>query len=495
MDKSVSGKSDIMDESLIFDRSSRGRTAYSLPKNDIEGSFPGDSLPGKLRREPISDFVEISEVELVRHFTRLSGWNYAVDKGFYPLGSCTMKYNPKINEDMAKLPGFAFAHPYQPENLSQGALQVLYNLEGCLTEITGMDRATLQPAAGAQGELTAMMILRSYFSHAKRSRSKVLIPDTAHGTNPASVSMCGFKAIPVKSNKDGIIDRDAVRALMDPDVAGIMITNPNTLGLFESSICDICDIVHKQGGVVYGDGANLNAIMGVVKVGHLGIDMVHINLHKTFSTPHGGGGPGAGPLAVKKRFMPFLPVPLIEKKDERYVFTYDIPYSIGQVKSFYGHFLVCLRAYAYILSMGPYGLKMASTTAVLNANYIRTKLKKYFHLPYDTQCMHECVFTDKYQEEYSVSTLDIAKRLIDYGFHPPTIYFPLVVAGAMMIEPTESESRETLDQFIEAMISIAEEAKNEPDVLKKAPVRSKITRVDEVTAARQPILKWNGQRK
>jgi glycine dehydrogenase subunit 2 len=479
-----------INEPLIFEQGSEGRTAFSLTEESIDISKIDGSLPDGLVRDSISCFPEISEVELIRHFTRLSQWNYGVDTGFYPLGSCTMKYNPKLNEEVASLPGFAQTHPYQPESLSQGSMRLLWELERYLGEITGMDRCTLQPSAGAHGELCAMMMIRAKLAEKASPRHKVLIPDTAHGTNPASVAMCGFKAIPLKSNSEGIIDTDSVKSLMDEDVAGIMVTNPNTLGLFEKNIVAVSDTVHKKGGFVYCDGANMNALMGKVKVGELGVDLVHLNLHKTFSTPHGGGGPGAGPLLVKESLAPYLPVPVVEKRDERFVFNYERPRSIGKLKSFYGNFLVCVKAYAYILSMGAEGLRKASETAVVNANYIRSKLKKYYHLPYDDSCMHECVFTDKKQKGYGVSTLDIAKRLIDHGFHPPTVYFPLVVEGALMIEPTETESKESIDRFIEAMIAIAKEAKENPKQLKQSPQKSKITRVDEVTAARNPILKW-----
>jgi glycine dehydrogenase subunit 2 len=479
-----------IDEPLIFEQGSEGRTAFSLPEETGDLEKIEESLPKKLIRENISCFSEISEVELVRHFTRLSQWNYGVDTGFYPLGSCTMKYNPKLNEEAASLPGFARSHPYQPESLSQGSLRILWELERYLCEITGMDRCTLQPGAGAHGELCAMMMIRAKLAEKKSPRHKVLIPDTAHGTNPASVAMCGFKAVPLKSNREGIIAADSVKSLMDEDVAGIMLTNPNTLGLFEKNIMEISNIVHKNGGFVYCDGANMNALMGKVKVGELGVDLVHLNLHKTFSTPHGGGGPGAGPLLVKDLFAPHLPVPVVEKKSESYVFNYKLPRSIGKLKGFYGNFLVCVRAYAYIRSMGAEGLRKASETAVINANYIRSRLKDYYHLPYDESCMHECVFTDKKQKAHDVTTLDIAKRLIDQGFHPPTIYFPLVIDGALMIEPTETESKESIDRFINAMIAIANEAKENPEKLKLSPQKSKITRVDEVTAARNPVLKW-----
>ena len=484
-----------MDEPLLFEHSSEGRTAVSLPWEEIDQGDLKDSIPPSMLRETIEDFPEISEIELVRHFTRLSQWNHSIDTGFYPLGSCTMKYNPKVNEEVAKMKGFSFAHPYQPEHMVQGCMKLMYELERFLAHITGMDRITLQPAAGAHGELTGMMMVKAYLMDKGSSRHKVLIPDTAHGTNPASVSMCGFKAVTVRSNKQGVIDPEAVESLMDEEVAAIMITNPNTLGLFEKNIGEVARIVHKKGGLVYCDGANLNALMGIVKIGDLGIDLLHMNLHKTFSTPHGGGGPGAGPLAVKEHLAPYLPIPVIEKNveksAEKYVFKNDKPKSIGRMKGFYGNFLVFARAYAYILSLGGKGLKETSQTAVVNANYIRTKLKETYHLPYDVYCMHECVFTDDKQKKSGVTTLDIAKRLMDYGFHPPTIYFPLVVSGALMIEPTETESRQELDRFISVMKSIAEEAQESPQLVKDAPVRAKISRVDEVTAARKPILRWS----
>ena len=479
-----------VDEPLIFEKGSPGRTAVSMPEDDTNNYNLSDTLSPGMIRDSIEGFPEVSQVELVRHFTRLSSWNYSVDTGFYPLGSCTMKYNPRVNEDVSRLKGFSFAHPLQPETLAQGSMGIMYELERFLAEITGMDGVTLQPAAGAHGELTGMMIMSAYFTDKKEKRTKVLIPDTAHGTNPASVSMCGFNAVPLKSNKAGVIDIDSVALLMGEDVAAIMITNPNTLGIFEKNIREISKIVHDKGGLVYGDGANLNALMGVARFGDMGIDLVHVNLHKTFSTPHGGGGPGSGPLAVKGELCRYLPVPVIEKKRGGFAFNYDLPKSVGKIRSFYGNFLICIRAYAYILALGAQGLEKASRVAVVNANYIKAGLKKHYYLPFDTPCLHECVFTDKKQQEQGISTLDIAKRLIDYGFHPPTIYFPLVVNGALMIEPTETESKETLDSFIDAMISIAEEAGRDPDRLKKAPLKSKVTRVDEIKAARKPVLRW-----
>jgi len=480
----------VMEEPLIFERGSEGRYGFSISQKDIQQENADLFIPRKMLREDIGGFPQVSEVEVVRHFTRLSQWNFGVDTGFYPLGSCTMKYNPKINEEIAELEGFSHLHPFQQETHVQGAMELLYNLECFLCEITGMDRATLQPAAGAHGELTGMMMIRAYFKNRGEQRDKVIVPDTAHGTNPASVNMCGFEVVPVKSNQDGMVGKDSIKSLMDRRVAAVMLTNPNTLGIFESNIKEISDMVHEKGGLVYCDGANLNALMGMARFGDMGCDLVHLNLHKTFSTPHGGGGPGSGPLAVKNFLSPFLPVPLIEKKDENYIFNYDLPLSIGKVRSFYGNFLVCVKAYAYIMAMGEEGLRNATCAAVVNANYLKKKLMPYFHLPYKTPSLHECIFTDQIQQKKGVSTLDIAKRLIDLGFHPPTIYFPLVVQGALMIEPTESESKSSLDQFIQAMIRIAQEARDNPDILKNAPEKTKTGRVDEVKAARNPVLRW-----
>ncbi|HXZ35172.1 MAG TPA: aminomethyl-transferring glycine dehydrogenase subunit GcvPB, partial [Thermodesulfobacteriota bacterium] len=426
----------------------------------------------------------------VRHFTRLSQWNYGVDSGFYPLGSCTMKYNPKVNEDIARLPGFAGAHPYQPEEVSQGELQLIYELEHYLGEVSGMDRVTLQPSAGAQGELTGMLMIRAYLMDRGNPRKKVLVPDTAHGTNPASSSLCGYQVVQVKSDERGRLSPRAIEEKMDEDVAALMVTNPNTLGLFEDHICEVAEIVHKRGGLIYCDGANLNALLGLTRVGDMGVDVLHFNLHKTFSTPHGGGGPGAGPVGVKGHLADYLPIPVVAKEGERFRFEYNRPKSIGKVRSFYGNFGVLVRAYSYILSMGPEGLKKASLLALLNANYIRARLKGTYSLPYDFPCMHECVFNDKVQNKFGVTALDIAKRLMDYGFHPPTIYFPLVVHGALMIEPTESEAKETLDQFIESMIQIAKEAETDPEVVRSAPHRTKVFRLDEVLANRKPKLRW-----
>ena len=480
----------IQDELLIFEQGGKGRKGYSLPRWDVEEAEQKSLIPPHLLREELQGLPELSEVEVVRHFTRLSQWNYGVDSGLYPLGSCTMKYNPKVNEVIARM--FYQIHPYYPQDSIQGILKLMYELEGFLSEITGMDRVSLQPAAGAHGELTGMLMIKACLQNRGEKRTKVLIPDTAHGTNPSSLAMAGFQMVGIRSNEKGVIGPEQVALQMDEDVAAIMVTNPNTLGLFEEHLKEITEIVHRKGGFVYCDGANLNALMGIVKLGELGVDLVHINLHKTFSTPHGGGGPGAGPIAIKKELAPFLPIPIIEKDKDgvTYRLNDDRPQSIGKIRAFYGNFGVLVRAYAYILSMGAEGLRKATEMAVLNANYLMKSLKGYYDLPYDRPCVHECVFTDKIQEQYHVSTLDIAKRLIDYGFHPPTIYFPLVVKGALMIEPTESESKEGLDRFIETMITIAEEAKENPDLLRQAPQRVKTRRLDEVLAARKPKLRW-----
>ncbi len=472
----------ILNEPLLWEKSKTGRCGMSIPESDVpeaplDAAFAGDG----------PDFPDLSEVDVVRHFTRLSQWNFGVDTGMYPLGSCTMKYNPKINEKTSALPGFAGAHPMLPPDLAQGTLRIMYELEQLLCEITGMDATTTQPAAGSHGELTAMLLFYAYHQKKGEKRTKILIPDTAHGTNPASAALCGYEAVPVASGEDGILSVEAVEALMDEDTAGIMVTNPNTLGLFENNIREVAEIVHRKGGLVYGDGANMNAVMGVVKMGEIGIDAIHLNLHKTFSTPHGGGGPGAGPVCVKAHLEPFLPVPRAVKNGDTYALRYDQPDSIGRVHAFYGNFGILIRAYTYIMSMGRH-LKTASQHAVLSANYIKERLKDVLHLPFDRPCMHECVFTDKHQEPNKITTLDMAKRLMDYGFHPPTIYFPLVVHGAIMIEPTETEPKENLDQFIDAFRAIAGEAAETPDLLRESPTIPKVRRLDEATAARKPCL-------
>jgi glycine dehydrogenase subunit 2 len=399
-----------------------------------------------------------------------------------------MKYNPKVNERLAALPGFAGAHPMLPHQLSQGALRLIKELEGLLSEITGMDAVTLQPAAGAQGELTGMLLMHAYHKNQGSVRSKIIIPDTAHGTNPSSAALCGYKPVPIKSNEQGILSEDVVARVMDEETAGIMVTNPNTLGLFEENIRNIAEIVHSKGGLVYCDGANMNAVMGIVHMGKIGVDILHLNLHKTFSTPHGGGGPGSGPVCVKEQLEPFLPFPRVVKEKGQYIFSEKYPESIGKVQAFFGNFGVMLKAYAYILSMGSDNLKKASRLAVLNANYIKEKLREVYHLPYDRPCMHECIFNDKFLKAHNVTTLDLAKGLMDYGFHPPTIYFPLVVNGAIMIEPTETECKEDIDLLIEALKVLADEALKDPESLQEAPKKSKVRRLDETTAARQPCL-------
>lgn len=475
-------------ESLIFDISDIGKKAFSMPELDVPERK--DLLKAIPSRKEIKDFPQVSEIEIVRHFTRLSKTNYCVDEGFYPLGSCTMKYNPKVNEKVAALNGFTSSHPCAALEVNQGNLEVLETTEKLLQEITGMDTFTLQPSAGAQGELVGMMMIRACLEDRGDPRKIVLIPDSAHGTNPSSAHICGYQVQEVKSNKGGTIDVDDLVKVMSEDVAAVMITNPNTLGVFENDIKKIGEIVHAKGGLVYMDGANMNALLGICRPGDMGVDVIHLNLHKTFSTPHGGGGPGSGPVGVKKILEPFLPIPLIKKSDGIYSFNYERPKSIGRVRAFYGNFLVVVKALAYILSLGAEGLKEVSETAVLNANYIRKELEGIYHLKYSTPALHECVFSDKFQKKYGVQNLDIAKRLIDLDMHPPTMSFPLIVHGALMIEPTETESKRDLDLFINAMKQIAEEAREDPEILKSAPHQSYVRRLDETKAARNPILRW-----
>jgi glycine dehydrogenase subunit 2 len=478
---------------LIFEVSKEGRKAYSLPTCDVPGDSLDSMIPASLMRAEEAPLPEVSEVDVVRHFTNLSNKNYGVDSGFYPLGSCTMKYNPKINEDMAALSGFSNIHPLQPVETVQGALELMYGLDTMLSEIAGMERVSLQPAAGAHGELTGLMIMKAYHqSRGDSKRNKIIVPDSAHGTNPASAAVAGFEIVEIESDKYGAVDLEALKSVLNDEIAGLMLTNPSTLGLFEKNIKQIADLVHEAGGLLYYDGANANAIMGIARPGDMGFDVIHLNLHKTFSTPHGGGGPGSGPVGVKKDLVKFLPVPVIEKKGDTYVMDYDRPDSIGKVKSFYGNFGVAVRAYAYILSMGGEGLKEVSQKAVLNANYMMGKLKKYYNLPMDQVCKHEFVLSELLENDDHVSTLDVAKRLLDYGYHPPTIYFPLIVHNAIMIEPTETESIETMDIFIDIMIKIAEEAKENPEMLKNAPHTTLVRRIDEAKAARSLILKWDG---
>ena len=454
---------------LLFESGSTGRSAALWP---AEPGRVEDAIPAALLRRDIAGFPELGELE------------------FYPLGSCTMKYNPKINEVVARFPGFAQVHPLAPPDLLQGALALLYELERALAEISGMEQVTLQPSAGAQGELTGLMLIRACLADRGDPRKNIIVPDTAHGTNPASSTLCGYDVVQISSNERGVIDAAAVAQVMDDSVAALMITNPNTLGLFETNIEAIAEVVHAKGGMVYLDGANLNALMGIAKPGHMGVDVLHMNLHKTFSTPHGGGGPGAGPVAVKRALSDYLPLPRIVKHGERFELGKNGPKSVGRVRSFFGNFGILVRAYAYILSLGGDGLEEASRMALLNANYIRKKLEKSYHLAYNEPCMHECIFTDRVQQRSGVTTLDIAKRLLDYGHHPPTIYFPLVVSGALMIEPTETETPETLDSFIDAMLAIAQEAKDDPELVKNAPYSTPVRRLDEARAARKPVLRW-----
>ena len=472
---------------LIFESGSPGRSGFFWPEEKGEGR---EKIPPELLRDDIPGFPELGELEVLRHFTRLSHLNYAIESQFYPLGSCTMKYNPKVNEVVARLPGFSSLHPLAPPELIQGALELLYELEEMLAEISGMAHVTLQPAAGAQGELTGLMVLRAYLRERGNPRRKIVVPDTAHGTNPASSALCGYEVVQISSNNRGMVEAAKVAEVMDEEVAALMLTNPNTLGIFEKNIQEIAEVVHKKGGLVYLDGANLNALMGIAKPGDMEVDVLHINLHKTFSTPHGGGGPGAGPVGVKSFLRDFLPVPRILKKDGSFVLREDFAKSVGRVRSFFGNFGILVRAYAYIISLGSDGLEEASRMALLNANYLRKKLEGAYQLAYPEPCMHECVFTDRLQQRHGVATLDIAKRLLDYGFHPPTIYFPLVVSGALMIEPTETENREILDAFADAMNSIAREAKEHPDLVKGAPYTTPVGRLDEARAARKPVLRW-----
>ncbi|WP_278321582.1 aminomethyl-transferring glycine dehydrogenase subunit GcvPB [Clostridium amylolyticum] len=478
-------------QKLIFELSSQGRKAYALPELDVPAQDIESLIPeGYIRQEDI-ELPEVSELDLARHYTLLSKKNYSIDSGFYPLGSCTMKYNPKINEDIASNANFAKLHPYQPEETVQGALELMYNLSEDLCEVVGMDKFTLQPAAGAHGELTGLMLIKAYHEHrGDLKRNKIIVPDSAHGTNPASATVAGFEVVEVKSSKDGSVDVEDLKSVLNDEIAGLMLTNPSTLGLFEKNIKKIAELVHESGGLLYYDGANMNAIMGITRPGDMGFDVCHLNLHKTFSTPHGGGGPGSGPVGVKKELIPYLPVPFIEK-DEKYYLDYNKPNSIGKIKNFYGNFGVLVRAYTYLLSLGGNGLKAASENAVLNANYMKERLRDSYKLAIDEVCKHEVVFAGIKNKSTEVSTLEIAKRLIDYGFHPPTVYFPLIVDSALMIEPTETESKETMDAFIDAMHAIAKEAEENPEVFKTAPHNSPVRRIDEVRAARNPILKWS----
>lgn len=475
---------------LIFEKSRPGRSAGNIPQRDVP-SVKIEAVIGEKYLRTELDLPEVAEVDLIRHYTNLSRRNFGVDLGFYPLGSCTMKYNPKVNENAAALPGFTGLHPYADDASAQGNMQLMEEMQQYLCSIFGMAAFTLQPAAGAHGELTGMMMIKKYFEKKGEKRRRILIPDAAHGTNPASSALCGFEIATLRSNSEGGVDIDHLQSLMNEDVAALMLTNPNTLGLFERNIEEVSRILHEKGGLLYGDGANANAFLGVARPGDIGFDVIQLNLHKTFSTPHGGGGPGSGPVGVGKALVDFLPVPRIVKTDEGYRWSENFPDSIGRVKAFYGNFNVIVKAYAFIRSLGAQGLKNATEMAVLNANYIKERLKPYFDLPYDRICMHECVFSGKRQVvEGGVHTSDIAKRLIDFGYHPPTIYFPMIVPEALMIEPTETESKETLDAFCEAMIMIARETKENPQRVKDAPLNTEVSRMDEVLAARKPDVCW-----
>lgn len=477
---------------LIFEMGRPGRSAYDLPVCDVPEAALSQLLPAEFLREKAVELPEVSQPDLMRHYTTLSNRNFGVDSGFYPLGSCTMKYNPKVNEDVCRYEGFTAVHPLQDEAFAQGALALLYDMEERLCEITGMAAVTFQPVAGAHGELTGLKLIRAYHrAHGEgEQRIKVIVPDSAHGTNPASATVCGLETVEIKSNEDGSINLDSLRAAVGPDTAALMLTNPNTLGLFETNIKEIAQIVHEAGGLLYYDGANLNAVMGIARPADMGFDVVHLNLHKTFATPHGGGGPGSGPIGVSESLRAFLPVPVVTKRSEAYHLDFDRPQSIGKVQSFYGNFGVIVRAYAYVCAMGPDGLRQASEDAVLNANYCLSRLKDAYYSPFDRYCMHECVLSSQKQQPYGIKTLDIAKRLLDYGYHPPTIYFPLIVDEALMIEPTETESKETLDGFIEVMLEIAGEAQANPEALLSAPHDTVVGRLDETMAARKPVVRW-----
>jgi len=472
-------------EPLIFELSRPGRMGVSLPKLDV----PPSDLPAELLRDDLP-LPEVSEVDAVRHYTRLSQMNYGVDTGFYPLGSCTMKYNPKVNEAAARLPGFVRTHPYQPPETVQGNLRLMYELQEALKVIGGFVGVSLQPAAGAHGEFTGILMMRAYHeTHGQAHRNKVLIPDSAHGTNPASSAMSGYEAVEIPSDRRGNVDLAILQQHCGEDVVGLMLTNPNTLGLFEEHVLEVAELIHNCGGLMYGDGANLNALLGIVRPGDLGFDVLHFNLHKTFSTPHGGGGPGSGPVGASEKLTPYLPGPIAVKAEEGYRLAMP-ERSIGRVKAFYGNFSVFIKAYAYIRMLGEAGLREVAQASVLNANYLRVKLQEVYPLPYDRTCMHEFVLSGRLERAPEVHALDIAKRLMDYSFHPPTVYFPLIVREALMIEPTETETKETLDAFAEALLAIAQETRSDPHLLHKAPHQVPVTRLDEVRAARYPDLRW-----
>ncbi len=478
----------LLDEPLIFERGSPGRAGWAVT---ADADAPRSTLPPDLRREDdLAGLPEVSELEVLRHFLRLSQWNYSAATTLYPLGSCTMKYNPVVHEALARLPGLAALHPLVPETLAQGALELLAGLESALAAVSGLDVVCLQPAAGAHGELLGMLVVRAYHTDRGNPRRRVLIPSSAHGTNPASAALCGYSVTEVPTDGRGLLSVRAVEAVMDDSVAALMITNPNTLGLFEEEIEAVAAAVHAHGGLVYMDGANLNAIMGVARPGDMGVDVMQFNLHKTFSTPHGGGGPGAGPVAVRAPLAEYLPVPRLVRHGATFGWSDAAPKAVGRMRSFYGNFGVLVRAWAYVTRLGGAGLAEATRMAVLNANYLRARLRGTYHLPYETPSLHECVFSDRHLQGYDVHTLDVAKRLLDYGFYAPTIYFPLVVKGALMIEPTETETKETLDEFADALLRIAEEARTDPALVRAAPHRTRLSRLDETRAARRPVLRW-----
>ncbi len=483
-------------EGLIFEKSSPGKKAYRMAELDVPAVDAASLLRASVRGD-LGVMPELSEIEIIRHFTRLSTWNYAIDLGMYPLGSCTMKYNPRVNEAVAALEGIANAHPYQPERLAQGCLGIMKLLGDCLIEITGMDAITLQPAAGAHGEFTGILLVRAYHQSKGNARKKVLIPDSAHGTNPATAAVVGYRVANLKSNAQGMVDLAELERMVDDETAALMLTNPSTIGVFESEIHKIADILHAKGALLYMDGANMNALVGKTRPGDFGVDAMHLNLHKTFSTPHGGGGPGSGPVACKKILEPFLPTPVLATRaDGSLGFDCDRPRSVGRVRMFYGNFGMFVRALAYILANGPDGLRQTTEDAVLNANYVRAKLEGTFELPFTTRTLHEVVFSDSLQAgsalKPGVKTGDIAKRLIDYGFHPYTVSFPTIVHGAMMIEPTESEGREELDLLVDALRQIAREAAEDPELVRTAPHTTRLRRLDETAAARKPVLRWKG---
>jgi glycine dehydrogenase subunit 2 len=479
-------------EQLIFEKSQSGRQAIVLPKLDVPSSK--NPIPKQFLRSTPPALPEVGELEAVRHFTNLSYLNHCIDKGFYPLGSCTMKYNPKVNDAMAALPGFREIHPHQPIEQVQGALELMYKLQKTIAEIVGLPAVTLQPAAGAHGELTGLLLIKAYFdAKGEKNRKTVIVPDSAHGTNPATATMAGYNVVEIKSNSRGLVDLEALKAALGPDTAALMLTNPNTLGLFEEEIQQVQKAVHEAGALLYYDGANLNAIMGLVRPGDMGFDVCHLNLHKTFSTPHGGGGPGGCAVAVRDRLEPFMPKPTVEYDGKRYFLNWDRAQSIGKVKGFYGNFGILVRAYAYVLAHGREGLCQVSRDAILSANYVRSRLKRNFNDPFEQPCMHEFVISGSIQKARGVSTLNIAKRLLDFGVHAPTVYFPLLVPEAMMIEPTETETKQVLDQFVDIMISIDEESKTSPDTVRNAPHTTPVRKIDEATAARKPNLRWKAK--